>query len=256
MPTLLLTPRQIEDSRLLRSAALGLGWEVERLQRWRPDASSTPTPPVVIYGEPLFVEAVAQALDLELLQPSLDWLAHLPETYRAREIRFSTLAQARLRPGPLFIKPADDKRFPAKVYPRGGAELPAHEGLDESTPTLTSEPVVWELEIRCFVAERQVQTCSIYSRHGELARADDGTWPISDDERRGAEAFASRLLADQRVDLPDAVVLDIGRIAGGRWAVVELNPAYGSGIYGSDPAAALGVIARCFSERSSEASTN
>ncbi len=244
MPTLLLTPRQIEDSRLLRSAAAAAGWEVERLQRWRYEGAATP--PVVVYGEPLFVEAVAQSLGLGLVQPALDWLAHLPEPYRARKIAFMTLAEARAEAGPLFIKPADDKCFPAQVYTGGGAELPRHEGLDEATPTLISEPVRWEIEVRCFVADRQLRTSSVYSRDGELARAEDGSWPISDEERREADAFIARLLADTAVDLPRAVVLDVGRIAGRGWAVVELNPAYGSGIYGCEPQEALAVIAQAF----------
>jgi hypothetical protein len=52
------------------------------------------------------------------------------------------------------------------------------------------------------------------------------------------------VLADQEVALPVAVVLDVGLIAGKGWAVVEANAAWGSGIYGCDPAAVLPVLRR------------
>jgi hypothetical protein len=40
--------------------------------------------------------------------------------------------------------------------------------------------------------------------------------------------------------LPRATVLDIGVIQG--WAVVELNAAWGAGIYGCNPEAVLDVV--------------
>jgi hypothetical protein len=39
------------------------------------------------------------------------------------------------------------------------------------------------------------------------------------------------------------VVVDIGRISGRGWAVVEANAAWGSGIYGCNPAMVLPVLA-------------
>ncbi|MCB9566452.1 MAG: ATP-grasp domain-containing protein [Myxococcales bacterium] len=242
MPTLLLSPRILEDTSRLREAALAAGWEVVRLQRWRPEGEATP--PVAIYGEPLFVLAVAEALGVALVEPPLDWLARLPERYRRRAVECLTLGEARAVPGPRFIKPADDKCFPAQVYPGGGAELPRYPGVDEATLTLVAEPVLWELEVRLFVVDRAIKAASIYARDGgQIARAEDGSWPWSDAERAEALAFAGGLLADPAVELPRAVVLDVGRIAGRGWAAVELNPAFGSGLYGCDAAGALAVIA-------------
>jgi hypothetical protein len=39
-------------------------------------------------------------------------------------------------------------------------------------------------------------------------------------------------------------VVDVGLIATRGWAVVELNPAWFSGLLGADPAAVLGVLER------------
>ena len=58
---------------------------------------------------------------------------------------------------------------------------------------------------------------------------------VPDAEMADAEAFVKRVLADNRVDFPRAVVLDVGVTAGRGWAVVEQNAAWGSGVYGCDP---------------------
>ncbi|HNB74240.1 MAG TPA: hypothetical protein PLS70_24185 [Acidobacteriota bacterium] len=39
------------------------------------------------------------------------------------------------------------------------------------------------------------------------------------------------------------MVIDVGVISGKGWAVVEANAAFGSGIYGCDPAQVLPVLA-------------
>ena len=94
MPTLILTPRYTEDAQLLWRAAGRLGWNVERLRSWR----------------------VAEHLK------ELDWLVHLPAEFRKRSITLATLAEARKGSELAFIKPPNDKSFPARVYQP--AELP------------------------------------------------------------------------------------------------------------------------------------
>ncbi len=44
--------------------------------------------------------------------------------------------------------------------------------------------------------------------------------------------------------MPPAVVLDVGHLQGRGWAVVEANAAWGSGIYGCEPASVLRVVER------------
>jgi hypothetical protein len=105
---------------------------------------------------------------------------------------------------------------------------------------LVAEVVSWELEFRCFVLNRQVNTLSIYLRDGQLQS--DRDYRSSEAELAAAEEFARNVLQDRRIDFPTATVLDVGIITNRGWAVIEQNAAWGSGIYGCDPVQVLEVI--------------
>jgi hypothetical protein len=236
MPTLILTPRFTEDAQALWRAAGQLGWQVERLTSWRvPDELVSVAEPV-LYLESLFGPSLAEQFGLKLLEPAVDWLPRLPDEYRKRHVSIMPLRTARQLPNPAFMKPPNDKSFPARVY--SGSELPG--GYDEDSPVLVSEVVHWEVEYRCFVLDRQVETSSIYLRDGELQRQNGFVAPTT--ELAEAEAFVRTVLVDSRVDLPRTAVLDVGVISGRGWAVVEQNSAWGAGIYGCDPVRVLGVL--------------
>jgi len=242
MPTLVLPPRYTPESIAMWHAAGDAGWDVERLPNWK-SASTLAGKDVVLYGEPLFALAVADALNLALLGPPPDWLPKLPDDYRRRTIRLMSLAEAGAVNGPVFIKPAEDKCFQARVY-ASGSELPLPSTLPASTPVLVAEPVCWEVEYRCFVLEQEVVTFSPYAPNEQLAQAEDGSWPATDAEQTEALTFAAQVLSDPRVRVPPAVVLDVGRISDRGWAVIEANAAWGSGIYGCDPRQVLRVVQR------------
>jgi ATP-grasp domain-containing protein len=240
MTLLVLSPRYTPDSAALWKAAIQLGWSVERLQSHRPPDRLRGAD-LAIYGEALFTNIVANELGIALLEPTFDWVTRLPEVYRQREIKFTTLKEARTITKPTFIKPAYDKSFDAQVY-EPGFNQPVFAHLPDDLPVLVAEPVSWEAEFRCFVLEREVQTISIYSRRGELAEGEDDTWSASEAEIEGVIRFSARLLQDAVVDMPPAFVMDIGQITNRGWAVVEANPAWASGIYGCDPAKILAVL--------------
>jgi hypothetical protein len=241
-PLLVLPPRYTEDSIALGGAAVRAGWDVERLMGWRV-ADWMAGRDAAVYGEPLFVAAVAEALGILALEPPAAWLTTLPAEFRLRKIEMMSLGEVREWPGRAFIKPAVDKGLAARVY-ESGAELPEVGVWPESTLVMISEVVEWEVEWRCFVLEREVVTASAYWRRGRLARSAEGEWEWDDAEEGEALAFARRVLGDSRVRLPPAVVVDVGRLADGRWAVIEANSAWGSGIYGCDPGRVLGVVRR------------
>ncbi|WP_295614653.1 ATP-grasp domain-containing protein [Chamaesiphon sp. GL140_3_metabinner_50] len=236
MPTLILTPRFTEDAQALWRAANRLGWNVERLRSWEVPAALRQVPEPVLYLEALFGQTLAAQFGLRLLEPEIDWLPGLPDEYRQRRVMLTTLGACRELVEPAFIKPPNDKSFPARVYT--GAELP-HE-YDEDTPVLVADVVEWETEFRCFILDRQLQTISIYLRSGELQR--DRDFAATDVELAAAASFVSTILADDRVKLPRSAVVDVGVIARRGWAVVEQNADWGSGIYGCDPVRVLEVL--------------
>lgn len=236
MPTLILTPRHSDDTQALWKAAASRGWSIERLSRWHiPDHLQQAHEPV-LYAEALFGPTLAEQLGISLASPPDDWLVRLPEAYRRREIRLMSLAEARHLPAPAFIKPPNDKTFPAQVYAPDA--LP--QGYDEAMPVLVSDIVHWTCEFRCFIHDRTLVACSIYSRDGELQKDNDFTCVVED--LHEVRAFVEALLGDDRVDLPVATVVDVGLIKGRGWAAVEQNAAWGAGIYGCDPDAVLEVL--------------
>jgi hypothetical protein len=242
--TLILSPRYTPDSITLSGEASSTGWRVERLTSWRAPIHLKNSQPV-IYGEPLFVAAVCEALSLAAFEPPFSWVADIPYHYRLREVEFTDLAKARTQNRPAFIKPADDKCFQAAVY-NSGRDLPSPDALPDSTPVLISEPVSWAIEFRAFVLHRQVMTLSVYSRNGDLAQSPEGDWPASQLETATAFDFATRVISDSTICLPPSVVVDVGLIPDRGWAVVEANASWASGIYGCDPARVLQVLSAAF----------
>ncbi|MEV7345968.1 ATP-grasp domain-containing protein [Streptomyces sp. NPDC093544] len=236
--TLFLSPRVTATGHALADAARRRGTHVETLRDWRVPEEWRATPGAAVYAGPLFADAVAGDLRLGLLEAPLDWLAGLPYELTHREIEFSTVAEARRLRRPAFIKPPNDKSFPARVYP-DGSRLPGPDAVDDGTPVLVSDIVAFAVEYRLFLLDGQVRTASRYFEHGELAVA-----PL-DEDPRGDEvlAFAARLA---EAGLPSAVVVDVGLVTGEdrRWAVVEANAAWASGHYACDPDGALDVVLR------------
>lgn len=77
-------------------------------------------------------------------------------------------------------------------------------------------------------------------RNGELQREHD--FAASGAEVDELRQFVERVLNDPRVTVPRATVIDAGVIQNRGWAVVELNSAWGAGLYGCDPVEVLEVL--------------
>jgi hypothetical protein len=244
MESLLLSPNRYRDSIAVEAAAHRAGWTSIRLDSLDfLDETIGPTTSTALYGEPRFGEHVSAWLDLELLAPADDWLCTLPVRYTRRQTSALLLEEVSRTDGPRFIKPASyrDKRFRGTVY-SSVDQIPGRSSLKASLAVLVSEPVFWEVEYRCFVLESEVIAYCPYFRNGRLNVNADAAWPSDRKETAEAVRFAEALLDDVAVSLPPAVVVDIGRIRGRGWAVVEANPAWASGIYGCEPAQILPVL--------------
>ncbi|MET8507385.1 ATP-grasp domain-containing protein [Streptomyces sp. NPDC004787] len=188
-------------------------------------------------------------LDLGLLEPGDGWLAGLPREFTRRRIALEPFSSVRREArGPVFLKPPSDKSFAPGVYGSGPDRGPADRDLgglsglaglartlDPHTPVLVSEPVTFTAEYRLFVLDGRVVTGSRYAVYGRL---DAG--PLTP----GARGFGEELLAAVGETLPSGVVVDVGTLEGGGWAVVEANMAWFAQCYAADPDAVLDVVLR------------
>ncbi|MDX3452903.1 ATP-grasp domain-containing protein [Streptomyces sp. ME02-8801-2C] len=233
--TLFLSPRATATGHALADSARRRAMRVEALHEWRVPDEWRAVEGASLYAGPLFADAVGAELGLGLLEAAPDWLARLPYELTGREIEFSTLAEARQLRRPAFVKPPNDKSFPARVYP-DGSRLPGPDAVDDGTPVLVSDIVTFAVEYRLFLLDGEVRTGSRYLTDGDLDVA-----PLDGDPRRAEVlAFAEQLSS---LDLPSAVVVDVGLLSEGlEWVVVEANAAWASGHYACDPDAALDVV--------------
>lgn len=245
MATLILSNRFTDDSQVLwRAATFELGWDVVRLQNWRlPDQ---PIHDPVVFVKSLFAPMIGEQLGLDLKEPPEDWLEKLPYEFAKRGIMLSKAGSLRevagfhrdcwtVYPPQWFVKPPNDKSFPAKVYDKLPDYIPDH------TTILVQEVVEWEKEFRCFCLDKKVLTLSVYCRNHQVQKHEN--WQASYPELQEAKEFAETVLG--AVDAPRAVVMDVGLIKDKGWAVVELNAAWGSGIYGCEPKEVLYVVQAC-----------
>ena len=120
--------------------------------------------------------------------------------------------------------------------------MPGPGPLPKSLAVLVQEVVEWKIEFRCFILNREVVTLSPYWRDGQLAKSENGTWPAAGEELVAAKKFCERVLADVSVEIPAAVVIDVGIMSNGSWAVIESNAAFSSGMYGCDPERVLPLL--------------
>lgn len=233
---LIISKRYSDDSRLLTQAAKQEGWDIYRMQ-----SSTIPNALKAqdcrVYAEGLLVEYLAAQLNLELLRPADDLLAQLPHDYLQRQVHFYRAADFKQPSTVAFIKPADQKLFPAKVY-QPTESMTGLELLNPDDPILVSEVVNFTKEYRFFILNRQIQTGSIYWDQDHVPQTKMGYEGLSDPLWSEAKHFTEQI-CQQQLDWPASFVLDVGYLATGEWAVIEFNPTWASGIYGCSPEAVL-----------------
>ncbi|MFL6113362.1 MAG: ATP-grasp domain-containing protein [Catenulispora sp.] len=243
--TLVFSPRANDTSHVLAVAAYRRGLLTEHLTGWRVPDGFAVGGPAHLYAGPLFADAVAADLGVALLEPPDDWLTRLPWWAVRRDIRMLTMAEAWELRAPAFLKPPNDKSFPARLY-RDGAQLPGVDAVDSDTPVLASDPVRFTVEFRLYVLDGEVVTGAQYAIDGDL-----DIEPLDGHELAGRIlGFAEDVVRECADALPSAVVVDVGLIAdadghgGTAPAVIEANAAWASGHYAADPERVLDVVLR------------
>lgn len=240
-PKLILSPRYTDDGNVIAKCALEEDFEILRPSSYRIDTTLKHFTPrsTVVYAGSLFAEYVAQQLGLKLVSPSFDFLPSLSPELLKRSVSKVSLKDIKESPGTygnLFIKPVDEKTFPAKVY-SSALDIPGLEYLDPCDYALVSDVVEWSSEIRLFVLEGKPITGSFYSVSGMpvFTNLNAEVWKDID--------YLFSFLREQ-VPYEDlrATVIDVGYITGKGLAVIESNPAWASGLYACDPFKAFQVI--------------
>ncbi len=231
---LIVSPRYTEDSIALANVLNG-NWEPYRFSSWRiPENFTYEAGKLAIYSGSLFVQAINEKLNIPLVDPAYDFLCQLPKHLVKRNIELKRVKDLWSSYKGYFIKPVDEKIFPAQVY-EDSTKIPGLDLLDIDSEVLIADPVEWTSEIRNFVYDGRVATDSYYRQGDQAVFKVPGST-----ERHHIEEIMS-VLRCSTVDL-SAVVVDIGHIKGRGWAVIEANPAWASGLYACDARRAFEVI--------------
>lgn len=148
------------------------------------------------------------------------------QAYTQRQVWRSTVAQALAMPGTRFIKSAQTKVFTGFVLDPQGVALSPHDqsqyevlrSLAPDAPVWVSSPVRWVSEFRYYVKDGAVVG---YARYDQEAPEE-----VPEPDRE----VVRRCIADLAIAHPYA--LDMGVMSTGETALVEVNDAWGLGLYG------------------------
>ncbi len=233
---LIVQPRNGSEIQLLKATAEELGWEViEAPQSWRLKPELVSSGKIgVPYGTQFFCEIIAQQMNWKLKFNPLDWLSKIARQYLGRKVDFMPLQQAMNLSEVKFIKPADDKVFPAKIYHSKIDSL--HPTIPLTTPALVSDIVNFVSEYRCFVTSNEVITCCCYLMNEKINQPEN--WEKGS---KKVQAYLQNLL-DQKVITTEPAVIDLGYLDNGELVIIESNPAWASGLYGCNSIGVLKVL--------------
>lgn len=150
-----------------------------------------------------------------------------------RTVTRSTLGHAlAAAPFPAFVKPARGKAWKGQVFESAGElhDLTAH--VYDETPVWWAAPDRFATEWRVLVVDGRVRWASRYA----------GPWWAPSP----SVGWINSVIAEFWEQAPAGYALDVGVHWPGEgnltWSLVEVNPGYGLGGYGADPAAHLAVL--------------
>ena len=216
MPSLICSSRYTIDSQILRKTAQSLGWETLRLDgNTIPDWFDPPDSEIALFYTAPHAFDIAKQLGRTLVGCNPNWTVNLPTETLNRDLRQTTLGDA-LR----MTKPS----------------------IHRDSLVHIGEPVEFECEFRCFVAQSRVNTISPYVYDGQIVSDYESFPAVDESELEKVRAYAETVLNHPDVPSPPAFTLDVGIIRGRGWAVVECNECWASGIYACDPTRVLETL--------------
>ena len=193
----------------------------------------------------LLAKALELGANISLATPTSRWFTTLPTQVTGREWSMCRPSEARasLALQTTFVKLAGAKhpKFPARRFTNVAefdAALAALGGDPDLQLLATPTWLPIESEYRTFTQGRDVLTCSPYI-------VEDESWtPLLRTHRASFHQQAWRWTQDLLADLgdddvPPAAVLDVARLTGGDFVLLEANKSWAAGLYGCEPRAAL-----------------
>jgi hypothetical protein len=176
-----------------------------------------------------------------LTAPGQEWLSSIDESLLGRRIVTGSLS-AMPEGVTLWAKPAEAKidAMIAGRYTKDEVEkIFASENLPSHTNFQWTEDILRiNHEHRFYVCDETIVTGSPYLIDGVVYHQDIES-PRYDEAKKYA-GYALKELGENR---PPAFTLDVGlNEITDQWLIVEANPAWSSGIYGSDPAKVIDVL--------------
>lgn len=241
-PLLLLHIRADVNTNDIWRAAIRAGWATERVDQSARFDIPPGTAKVRYYGNTLHAEIIGNKIPLKCLPLDLTVLASTSLTKRA--VHLTTVEEfmspdgqfAGMRRGSsLFIKPAQQKWFSARVYQPG--ESPVRKLGSSVLPSdliYVQAPVDMINEVRCFVLDGKILTASYYRIGHEYC-------PVGIDDVDRLKVL-DEMVAELAPLYPRGVVLDFAYLSTKEWAFLEPNEAWASGLYGCNPERCLDVI--------------
>jgi hypothetical protein len=182
---------------------------------------------------------------MELVAPGPYWLTQAPESLTQRRVSASTVEEflAMEPANEFFIKPAEAKIEGFEAAWRNSSqtrEIISKLKIPSGTFLQWSDKLIdINHEYRFFVLDGQLTTGSSYLVGGITHY--DGADNSKLDEAAEFAQYAVSAIDNQ----PSAYVIDVGiDVTTNSWLVIEGNPAWCSGIYGSDPQKVIRVIER------------
>ena len=202
------------------------GGSVLRLDRFWEIPAEVDRTAAKLYGNDTFCLVVAQKLGLTLLAPDDGIIVSASPGLVRRTIALQSLAELGTSAFPLFVKPATPKQFRGAVYQSFQSLQLECSGLPDSTEVLVSEVIGFDAEARSFVLDGIIRTCSVYEGEGNVDQA---------------AKLSERVV--MALELPRTCVVDVGMLADGTWALIELNSTWGAGLNGCDASKVVDCIA-------------
>lgn len=236
MKTIVLSNRKSKDSLIIERAAAHRGYKTIRLtgnnkSEWADEID------LAVYCEGFLAEYISQQSNVVLLRPLDKAMVNAPIELKHRQITLCRASELKGATFPIFIKPVDQKFFKAGVYSDIGKLTKYIEDYPNDM-VLTGEIVHFIDEYRHFCFDGKVLTSSPYIINREFVGDNDeiGLVPNS------VVSMAEKAINECKHDIPRACVVDIGILDDGSISLIEFNPAWASGVYGTKPDLALECI--------------